>query len=87
MTCNFLILNSDKTEVILLGPEHRRDQLSGDVVSVDGIALASNNTVKQWSPNYGPRAGFGPPPHLDRPPKQYQRRVPIYYFFHLARCR
>jgi len=35
----------------------------------------------QWSPNYGPRAGFSPPPHLDRPPEQYQRRVPIYYFF------
>jgi len=42
MTCNvFLMLNSDKTEVILLGPEHLRDQLSDDVVSVDGIALAS----------------------------------------------
>jgi len=38
MTCNFLMLNYDKTEVILLGPEHLRDQLSGDVVSVDGIA-------------------------------------------------
>ena len=46
MTCNFLMLNSDKTEVILIGPEHLRDQLSGDVVSVDGIALASNTTVK-----------------------------------------
>jgi len=46
MTCNFLMLNSDKTEVILLGPEHLRDQLSGDVVSVDGITLASNTTVK-----------------------------------------
>jgi len=29
-----------------LGPEQFRDQLSGDVVSVDGIALASNTTVK-----------------------------------------
>jgi len=46
MTCNFLMLNSDKTEVILLGPDHLRDQLSGDVVSVDGIARASNTTVK-----------------------------------------
>jgi len=45
MTCKLLMLNSDKTEVILLGPEHLRDQLSGDVVSVDGIALASNTTV------------------------------------------
>jgi len=49
MTCNFLMLNSDKTEVILLGPEHLRDQLSGNVISVDGIALASNTTVKNLS--------------------------------------
>jgi len=40
------MLNFDKIEVILLGPEHLRDQLSGDVVPVDGIALASNTTVK-----------------------------------------
>jgi len=40
------MLNSDKTEVILLSPEHLRDQLSGKVVSVDGIALASNTTLK-----------------------------------------
>jgi len=46
MTCNFLTLNSDQTEIILLDPEHLRDQLSGDVVSIDGIALASNTTVK-----------------------------------------
>jgi len=46
MTCSFPMLNWDKIEVILLGPEHLRDQLSGDVVSVDGIALASNTTVK-----------------------------------------
>jgi len=39
------MLNSDKTEVFLLGPEHLRDQLSGDVVSVDGIALSSNTIV------------------------------------------
>jgi len=37
---------SDKTEVILLCPEHLKDQLSGDVVSVEGIVLASNTTVK-----------------------------------------
>jgi len=39
------MLNSDKTEVILLGPEHLRDQLSGDVVSVGGIALTNSTFV------------------------------------------
>jgi len=33
------ILSGNKTEEILLGPEHLRDQLSGDVVSLDGIGL------------------------------------------------
>jgi len=40
------MLKSDKTEVIVLGPEHLRDQLSVDVVTVDVIVLASNTTVK-----------------------------------------
>jgi len=51
------------------------------------VAIAQAQPLEQWSPNYGPRAGSGPLPHLDRPPEQYQRHVPIYYFFHLARCR
>ncbi len=46
MTCNFLMLNSDKTEVIVLGPKHLRDALSKDIVSLDGIALASSTTVR-----------------------------------------
>ncbi|XP_074496841.1 uncharacterized protein LOC141770891 [Sebastes fasciatus] len=46
MTCNFLMLNSDKTEVIVLGPEHLRNKLSNDIVTLDGIALASSTTVR-----------------------------------------
>lgn len=30
-----------------------------------------------WSPNYGP------PPHLARPPEQYQRRI-LFLFFHIC---
>ncbi|MDF4386599.1 reverse transcriptase family protein [Vibrio parahaemolyticus] len=41
MSTNFLMLNSDKTEVIVLGPKQLRDSLSDDIVSLDGIALAS----------------------------------------------
>ncbi|MDF5005136.1 hypothetical protein P3575_24015, partial [Vibrio parahaemolyticus] len=43
---NFLMLNSDKTEVIVLGPKQLRDSLSDDIVSLDGIALASATTVR-----------------------------------------
>ena len=46
MTCNFLHLNSDKTEVIVFGPKHLRNSLSNQIVTLDGIALASSSTVK-----------------------------------------
>jgi len=39
-------------KVISLSPEHLRDQLSGDVVSVDVISLASNTTVKNLNVIY-----------------------------------
>ena len=49
MTRNFLLLNSDKTEVIILGPKHLRDALSNDIAALDDIALASNETVRNGS--------------------------------------
>ena len=46
MTWNFLLFNSDKTEVIVFGPKHVRDSLSNHLVLLDGITLASSTTVK-----------------------------------------
>ena len=46
MTANFLLLNSDKTEVIVLGPQHLRNTLSNDMATLDGITLASSTTVR-----------------------------------------
>ena len=46
MTRNFLMLNTDKTEVIVLGPEHLRNKLTNDVATLNGIALASSSSVK-----------------------------------------
>ena len=40
------MLNSDKTEVIVLGSKHIRDSLSNNIAHVDGIALASSTTVR-----------------------------------------
>ena len=45
MTCN-LLLNSDKTEVIVFGPKHLRNTLSNDLANLDGITLASSTTVR-----------------------------------------
>ncbi|XP_028454539.1 uncharacterized protein LOC114568999, partial [Perca flavescens] len=46
MTHNFLMLNSDKTEVIVIGPTHRRTSFSKDIVTLDGITLASSTAVR-----------------------------------------
>ena len=46
MTQNYLLLNSDKTEVVLFGPERFRDKLSSYIVTLDGISLASSSTVR-----------------------------------------
>ena len=46
MSHNFTMLNSDKTEVISLGPKHIRDSLSSNIVNLDGITLASSTTVR-----------------------------------------
>uniref|UniRef100_A0A3P9HQ40 Reverse transcriptase domain-containing protein n=1 Tax=Oryzias latipes TaxID=8090 RepID=A0A3P9HQ40_ORYLA len=46
MTINYLLLNPEKTEVIILGPKNLRDTLSAQIVSLDGIRIASNSTVR-----------------------------------------
>uniref|UniRef100_A0A669EKP4 Reverse transcriptase domain-containing protein n=1 Tax=Oreochromis niloticus TaxID=8128 RepID=A0A669EKP4_ORENI len=46
MAANFLLLNSDKTEVIVLGPENLRNMVSKQILTLDGITLASSNTVR-----------------------------------------
>ena len=46
MTSNYLLLNSDKTEVIVLGPKHLRDKLADRNFALDGITVASKAAVK-----------------------------------------
>ena len=47
MTQNFLLLNSDKTGVVIFGPERFREKLSSDIITLDGISLASRTTVRK----------------------------------------
>ena len=44
MSCNFLMLNSEKTEILVLGPKNLRDSMS--IATLDGITLASSTTVR-----------------------------------------
>ena len=46
MTMNYLSLNAEKTEVILLGPKHLRDMVSDNIISLDDISLSSNSSVR-----------------------------------------
>ena len=57
MTRNYLLLNSDKTEVIVLGPKHLRDKLT-DKFTLDGITLASKATVKNLGVTFDQNLSF-----------------------------
>ena len=46
MSQNCLLLNSDKTEVVVFVPERFRGKLSSYIVSQDDISLASSTTVR-----------------------------------------
>ena len=46
MTLNYLLLNPDKTEVIVLGPKYLRDSLSNQIISLDNVCVSSSSTVR-----------------------------------------
>ena len=46
MTSNFLLLNSDKTEVIVFGPKQHRIRLSHNIATLEGFTLTSSTTVR-----------------------------------------
>ena len=48
MAANVLLLNSDKTELVL-GPKKERDLLLNLTINLDGCAVISNKTVKDLS--------------------------------------
>src|SRR4029434_1053766 len=45
-TNNFLLLNSDKTDVMLVGPDQLRMTLSSHLPTLDGIPLTPNTSIK-----------------------------------------
>ena len=74
MTQNYLLLNSDKTEVIIFGPEHFREKSSSYIVTLHGISLASSSTVRNLGVIFDQNLSF------DADVKQVFRTA----FFHLC---
>ncbi len=58
MTLNYLLLNPDKTEVIVLGPKHLRDSLSNQIISLDNVCVASSSTVRNLGVLYDQKLSF-----------------------------
>ena len=58
MTCNFLLLNSEKTEVIILGPKHLREKLYDHIVTLDDITMASSSTVRNLGVTFDQEMSF-----------------------------
>ena len=46
MAANVLLLNSDKTEMLVLGPKKQRDLLLNLTINLNGCTVVSNKTVK-----------------------------------------
>ena len=60
---NFLLtyfLNSDKTEVIVIGPKYLRETLSDQIVTLDGISLAPSSTVRNLGVMSDKNTSFDP---------------------------
>ena len=58
MTINFLLLNSDKTEIVVFGPEDFRNRLPRFLVTLDGITLASSTPVRNLGVNFDQDLSF-----------------------------
>ena len=46
MAQNFLLLNSDKTEIMVVGPKSLRHNLSAYMPNIDGISITSSTVIK-----------------------------------------
>ena len=58
MAANFLLLNSDKTELLVLGPKKQRDILLNLPINLNGCTVISNKTVKDLSVTLDPDLSF-----------------------------
>uniref|UniRef100_A0A8C7V0P2 Reverse transcriptase domain-containing protein n=1 Tax=Oncorhynchus mykiss TaxID=8022 RepID=A0A8C7V0P2_ONCMY len=58
MAANFLLLNSDKTEMLVRGPKKQRDLLLNLTINLNGCTVVSNKTVKDIGVTLDPDLSF-----------------------------
>uniref|UniRef100_A0A8K9XAS1 Reverse transcriptase domain-containing protein n=1 Tax=Oncorhynchus mykiss TaxID=8022 RepID=A0A8K9XAS1_ONCMY len=58
MAANVLLLNSDKTEMLVLGPKKQRDLLLNLTINLNGCTVVSNKTVKDLGITLDPDLSF-----------------------------
>ncbi|XP_057690967.1 uncharacterized protein LOC130915167, partial [Corythoichthys intestinalis] len=58
MITNYLLLNPEKTEVLIIGPKSVRDSLSAQIVTLDNVSVASSATVKNLGVLFDPDLSF-----------------------------
>ena len=58
MAANVLLLNSDETEILVLGPKNQRDLLLDLTINLDGCTVVSNKTVKDLGVTLDPDISF-----------------------------
>jgi hypothetical protein len=58
MAANFLLLNSDKTEILVLRPKKQRDLLLNLTINFNGCTVFSNKTVKDLGVTLDPDLSF-----------------------------
>ncbi|XP_029998146.1 uncharacterized protein LOC115424892, partial [Sphaeramia orbicularis] len=60
MSANYLLLNPEKTEVIIIGPKNARDSLTDQIVTLDNVGVASSTTVRNLGVQFDPDLSFKP---------------------------
>ena len=60
MTCNFLLLNSSKTEIIFFVPKQFRNSMPSHLISLDSMGFTSSTTVRNLGVNFNHNLSFKP---------------------------
>ncbi len=73
MSLNFLLLNCDKTELLVIGPAGHRNQFDQEAVTLDNCVISQSLTAKNVDVTFDPTLSFD----------QHIKEITKIAFFHL----